>query len=236
MQKGAAIPLILVGILIVAGLVSVVFYLGRSTTNHPTPSPSPVISPAAYIPSSTERQKAAPSPSQETTGWKTYTNTINNYQVKYPPNLVVTNGLNSGEVKDSALFDYPDPKFGLPQYYISVIADPTASSRDINIYNSLSQPTINKIFALKVSDELDQQTTYDIGGEWNFPSKYKRLTDEIINGKTFLVLENPKWYGGSDRRLFIRENRKIYMIGKTYNGEEQLQVFKKFYLSFKFLE
>lgn len=93
-----------------------------------------------------------------------------------------------------------------------------------------------KVLNLKIGEELDKQTTQDMGGVWNLESKYKRLPDETINGATFLVIENPKWYGGSDRRLFLKKNNNIFLIGKTYNTPDELIQFKKFYSTFKFLD
>lgn len=220
--------------LLVLLLVVGVYYLGAQSNNSQTlqvANPSPTASQQVDVVTS---PTTTPSITNNVNEWKTHTNTLHKYTVKYPPNFPRSNDIGNGETENSTIFGCDGESYCLPPYYISVMPYPSGTSRDTNIYNSLSNPTIDKIFTLKVGDELDQETTYDIGGKWNFSTRYKRLADETINGEEFLIIENPKWYGGSDRRLFKKKNNKIYMIGSTYPTPEQLNTFKNIYSSFKF--
>lgn len=215
-------PKIFFGIFIILALIASFvaggFILGtksNSDQTRPQVSATPTVSPIL----------------DPTANWKTYVNSQHGYSVKYPSNLKIDeNTLNS------AIFNIiqtsPGPS-GFPTFYISVMPNPAGSVRDSNIYDSLSQPTLDKIFNLRVGEELDQVTARDLGGFWNINMQYKRLNDEIIDNNNFLVLENLKAYGGvTDKRLFLKMNDKIYMIG-AYNFTNN---FKLFYSTFKFTD
>lgn len=188
--------------------------------------------------------------------WKTYKNTKYGYTVSYPATIDIGNLNPNGKfeqievlemkpvsfdqkipvgITNSVCFDAENsPYFGPCPYYISVISESQRSTRNSEIYNSLSQQTLNKIFALRVGQDLDKKTTQDVGGNWEFPTRYKRLPDETVNGLNFIVIENPKWYGGSNRILFLRKNGNIYITGITYQTEDELKRFQQFYSSLKF--
>ncbi|MEK7617048.1 MAG: hypothetical protein AAB414_03255 [Patescibacteria group bacterium] len=74
-QAGQTGILILVGILIIAGLVGGVYYLGTRKPITVVPSPSPTPSNTSPIPNDTG----------ETDNWKTYTNNYYSIIFKYPP-------------------------------------------------------------------------------------------------------------------------------------------------------
>lgn len=84
MQKGQTQVLILAGIVILIAVAGGIFFLGRVTAPKPqlpvatsSPQPSPTPDETVY----TE--------SDETTNWKTYTNTNYGFSVKYPTDLEV---------------------------------------------------------------------------------------------------------------------------------------------------
>lgn len=254
-NKKGFFPIIL-GVLVLLVIVGGgAYYLGtqnKSTKQSTINTPSPTIS--------TQQNNVATSPAYSngsvSTNWKTYKNTKYGYTVRYPPTIDITSSNPDGKVEqvktlemkpvssdekvpvetaNSICFDAENhPYFGPCPYYISVMNEPQGSTRDSEIYNSLSQPTLDKIFALKVGEELDKKTTQDIGGVWEFPTHYKRLPDEIVNGLNFIVIENPNGYGGSNRILFLRKGGKIYMTGITYQKDDQLKEFQQFYSSLTF--
>ncbi len=252
-QRGHSLIFLLIGILFLVIVAGGAYYLGKSNTPQPkactleakvcsdgssvgrvgpncefAPCPSPSSTNSAVSP--------APNGAGETANWKTYTNSLNKYQVMYPSTLVAKNDLGAGNNLNNTIFDYPPgPGVDMPPYYISVITFSLGTTQNPNVYNSLSKPVLDKIFALKVNEETDRKTTIEIGGSWNYPTNYKRLADAIINGEGFLVIENPKWYGDSDRRLLINRDDKIYMIGTTYQTVDQLKTFQNLYSTFKFL-
>lgn len=87
MQKGFAPIIVIIGILVIAALTGGAYYLG---TQKP-PAPTPVIN---------QRSKATPTTVDETADWKTYTNTLIGFALKYPPD--------AGEYKDLNIY---------PQYF-----------------------------------------------------------------------------------------------------------------------
>jgi hypothetical protein len=213
-----------------------------SPTNLPTPTSTinPTVQPTITIPAD----------------WKTYTNTKYGFSVMYPPtgewdetqsdgtlkniqtaNVIVSNQYGEAlETANSVIFDLDAPIPGSPLFYISIFNAPESSDADTKTYNLLLKPTIKKIFALQIGEALDQNTTKEIGGDWPNLGVYKRLSDVQVNGVSFLVIESPQAYGGSDRRLFLKRNGKIFMTGKTYTQEKELKQFEQFYSSFKFVK
>lgn len=80
MQKGFAIPLILVGMLVVGLVIGGAIYLSRSTI--PKQSSTQVTSPSPAADASRESTDSA-----ETTNWKTYRNNELKIEFKYPTNM-----------------------------------------------------------------------------------------------------------------------------------------------------
>lgn len=95
MEKGQTVLWIMVGVLIIAGIAGGAYYLGKSTT--PKSSPAPVVtSPAAtqrgeQTSQSSPIKDASPAPTGagETANWKTYTDNIDNFTVRYPQSWTV---------------------------------------------------------------------------------------------------------------------------------------------------
>lgn len=168
--------------------------------------------------------------------WKTYKNIRYGYAVNYPPRFEVT-GVSQENLVDTtsnAIFDYPNPYFGLPVFSVIVVepvVDPYKNPHYVDL-----QKAFPKIFSLGIGEELDQKTTQQVGGGWEYPTRYKRLPDEVIDGQEFVVIENPEWYGGSNRILLTRRNGNVYLIEKTYQKIEELEEFQQFYSSFRFTQ
>jgi len=233
-QKGFSSPFLLVFVVLIGLFVAYFSYGYINSPREPTLQNTnlPI---NEYLKDYNARPSGVPSEDSESTpstkgDLKVYRSSTNKYEVKYPSRFPP-----SEENPNSVIFGCNGSEEGycLPPYYISVLT--LGNAKDTNVHNSLTQSTIDKVFVLKTGDELDKATTEEIGGKWNFPTRYKRLDDELINGEKFLVIENPIAYGGSDRRLFINKNNKVYMIGGTYNGDRELNSFKEIYLSFKFI-
>ena len=79
-QKGQFPILILIGILVLVGVASGAYYLGRvsksaQVVSQPQPTPQPTSVPQT-------------SPNDETANWKTYTNTKHNFSINHPINFV----------------------------------------------------------------------------------------------------------------------------------------------------
>ena len=81
MQKGFAPILILIGILVIMAVAGGAYYFGKSQISKPqsqietSQTPKPAVVPQ-------------PTPSDETTDWKTFTKL--GYEIKYPPSSVIT--------------------------------------------------------------------------------------------------------------------------------------------------
>lgn len=78
MQKGQALIFLLLGILLLVGVASGTYYLGRQTTSKPPPA-SVVTTP---IPQTTPTPSLTSASNNETANWKTYTGEL--YSFKYP--------------------------------------------------------------------------------------------------------------------------------------------------------
>lgn len=242
-QKGF-FPIIL-GVLVLLLVVGGgAYYLG---TQNKSTKQSSVNTPSLTI--STQQNNVDTSPASSNasipTNWKTYNNTKYSYSVSFPSALEATNSergtIVNAENSDSVMFDYPNPDFGIPPYYISVTSESQGSTGNFGTYGTLSQPTLDKIFALKVGEELDKKTSEHIIGSSEVPTNYKRLPDETVNGLNFIGIEIPAWYTGSSgsishRILFLRKNGKIYSTGITYHKDDQdrLKEFQQFYSSLTF--
>lgn len=214
-QRGFAPILIVVAIAVIAVGA---FLVGRSTNSNPqadlqSSSPAPT-------------SQFSPTTVDDLSTWKTYTNSEYNFDLKYPPDLSVSEETKNSENSTSVVFGCTGQEVGycLPPYGISVIPN----------FNNKQDDVYNKIFSLKVGEELDQEVAYEIAGKWDFSTKFKRLDDVIVKGERFLVLDNPKWYGGANKILFLKKNNKIYRISTIYQSNEQLATFEKIYSTFKF--
>lgn len=78
-QKGLALILILVGVLLIAAVAGGVYYLGQQSNQNQT-----VFSPVSQPTPSSAQLLVSPTP-DEITNWKTYTNNEYQLELKYPP-------------------------------------------------------------------------------------------------------------------------------------------------------
>lgn len=115
-QKGFAPIILLVGILVTVVIAGGAYYLGTLKTNSkvvnpvvtyqvsPFPSASPVkvCNMLCVKGSHCDNGQCVPdqttSPSADTSGWKTYTNTTYGYSLKYPPSYTVPNQQSDREI------------------------------------------------------------------------------------------------------------------------------------------
>lgn len=92
-QKGQALIFLLIGIIVLAAIGGA-FYLGRSITPKPSPTPTatsqvnPSLTPSASPTPIGAGDNPVPNGTGETTNWKTYTKL--GYEIKYPQSSVVT--------------------------------------------------------------------------------------------------------------------------------------------------
>lgn len=86
-QKGFALILILVGILVLAGIVGGAYFLGKSNKTEPVK----VVSTPQVTAHPTSQPTSVPqaSASGDMTNWKTYTNSKYNFSIQYPPTFIV---------------------------------------------------------------------------------------------------------------------------------------------------
>lgn len=105
MQKGQIGILVLAGVVLVIVLIGGAYYLGRSTTLKPTPSPAVTSQTPQSSPSPSDASPA-PTGTGETANWKTYVIT-NKVSFKYPPDLVLRSSIN-----DVVKIGYSEESFG----------------------------------------------------------------------------------------------------------------------------
>lgn len=186
MQKGFAPILILVGILIIMVVAGGAFYFGRQTTPKPQ-TQNPVV---------TSTPQPSPSP-DETSNWKTYTNTKNGYSFKYPSDWSIS-GIGPGGAE-----------------YTSGSAT-RADAGTIHISTPMQCPTglpnagLNDCSEGIDIDFLDNPKNlsaeeYARYLKWN-QAQYKSIT---INHITWLMADEIQKYGVA---LFLQKGSKIYMI------------------------
>lgn len=249
-------PALLIVLILIIGGVYV-----ASNTQEPAAIPplKPTVIPQVTIPD-IPTLTSQPSPGHTVPAdWKTYTNTNYGYEVKYPPTLEIikygpeperkvlekktyelkpisANKL-PVETTNSIDFDIPShPYAGSVPYYITVVDYPSAnSSKNYPVTNGLSQAALDKIFALQIGDEIDKNTTYEIGGKWNQKTNYKRLPDIHSNSLDFFVIENLEGYKGTHRVVLLKKDGKVFITGLTYTVQKELKDFDIFLSSFKFI-
>ena len=90
-QVGFTLPLILIGILLIAGIGAGAFFFGTQFSQKPqATTPAPVVSQTSQ-PTSVPTPTFTPSPSDETVNWKTYQTPI--FSFRYPPDYTVTTSI-----------------------------------------------------------------------------------------------------------------------------------------------
>lgn len=124
MQKGSTLIFLLIGILVIAGGA---FYLGRSST--PKPPPTPVAT------SQTPQPTPPPSTtSDETVNWKIYKNDQYKIEFKYPNNLKIVDILMDGKkVSNNETVDFLGEKSkGSDSLYLQVMIYPQDKQVKLN--------------------------------------------------------------------------------------------------------
>lgn len=221
---------ILIVILIIATVVGGAYYLGARKSASVVPTTSPVITSTPQS-SSVSQPTLSPNP-DETTNWKIYTNTKYNYLLKYPNNLPVYNGSAKSKEDETVGMDTTNSViFGCSGFDAGVCL-PTFSIGK----SSLSETQTNDIFNLKVGDQVNKGMTYTLGGMWNQKTNYIKLADQVANGVSFLVLDNPDGYGGSNRIWFLRKNSTILQFNCIYANQNVLNICQNIISTFKFTQ
>src|SRR5258708_10577734 len=128
-QKGFAPLIIILGLVLVLGLIAGAYYLGKGGTQQTTNTTSvPAYSsqPSTNLPSSNAISQATPT-SDPTSNWKTFTNTVYFYTLKYPQNYLplTVRLLANSDGTEASLDIGPSPDLpgapGLPFFYVNVM-------------------------------------------------------------------------------------------------------------------
>ncbi|OGE18580.1 hypothetical protein A3D83_03265 [Candidatus Daviesbacteria bacterium RIFCSPHIGHO2_02_FULL_41_10] len=158
MQKGSALIFLLVGIVVLAAIGGA-FYLGRSTT--PKPSPAQVVTSQTPQPTSTPQPFSVP---DETINWKTYTNNLFNFSLKYPPDLLYSSAGN-----DSGNSGYITFERYSKEYFTLSLSDDFAPTSAENFMGS--KPLSKRIIG---------------GKEWDYYNFYYQ--DKLIKSLNYNVI------------------------------------------------
>jgi len=166
--------------------------------------------------------------SPESTVWETYVNKNNSYSVSYPDTLELS------ETKYTTVFTLNNSSEGIPGFpllYVSVIPD--GFENDKEVYNFMSQTTINKIFSLRDSESIQTEAGPD-SEYWTFT----RLAAFSVSGSQGVMIENKNVYQGQgliNRRILVRGTNKTYIIGSYYSTQQELNALQMFLNSFKII-
>lgn len=161
--------------------------------------------------------------------WKSYANSKNNYSVKY------SDYLKYSETRYSTVFipkNTQSVSSDYPSLFISVIPDDLEDKKDI--YNYMSPDIINKIFSMHDNESIETQSWPNT----EF-STFRRLTQLPVSGKEGIIIQNNKVLkeeGMANRRVLIRNQDSTYIIGCYYRTQQELDAFRNFLDSFKFLK
>lgn len=222
------LPIAAAVVLLIA-IVGGTYLLGTKKNNSktisqvtPTVTPTPTTDPAA--------------------NWKTYTNTKYGYSIKYPDDRPIYNAIAKSKDEELVGLDTtPFVMFGCSGFGIGV-CNPTFTLRVNDLSQTglkipeiyLSQAQLDTIFHLKVGDQVDKETTYTLGGEWNQKTNYTRLTDQVNDNASFLTLDNPSGYDGSSRIWFLMKDSLLYRFECRYINPEILNTCQAVISTFKF--
>lgn len=218
MSKGFTQVYILLAVLVLV-VLGVAYSSGKLFTK---PSTQPQIS--------TTSTPAA----DETTNWKTYTNTKYGYLLKYPNNLPAYNGLATSKKDEVAGMETTDSvTFGCSGFEVGVCLPPFTIGQSSPY---LEETQINDLFNLKVGDQTTKDMTYKLGGAWNQKTNYTRLADQVANDINLLVLDNPNGYGGSNRIWFVKKNGTVLQVNCIYANQNFLNTCQNIVSTFKFLD
>ncbi len=228
-QRGFSAILILVGVLIMAAVAGGAYYFGRQTVSNPQPQ-NPVVVSQTPQPTSVSQATPIPSPDQ-TTNWKTYTNTKYGYSFKYPPERVIKGGgrtTSPTDTPESILLDWPPGTQGdnYPDFYVDVITGNNSLSSTYN-YDGFME-------------NLNQYKTTSIGETVSPPNqpfngKFTRKNDTEVVGLKAKVFIEPNFH---DTRIVLYKNNYYYIIGgyNTNFTDTQGTHFNQILSTFKFTQ
>ncbi len=194
MQKGFTPILILIGVLLIAGVAGGAFYLGRVSTPK-LESQNPVFT-----------SQSSPTPTalhiDETVGWKTYTDEVQKFAIKYPSNYIR---------QDIELDGY----YNSPIFYSpSLMYD---ESGKIVEGNSM-QVFITKYWefgtgkeVIKTLDDIEQEIKSAKSGP-----KYTLIERVDLNGVAAIKTISDH-YQDRSTRYYLVEDGKEFRIGCTYS-------------------
>lgn len=207
MKKGFAGILIL-GLIVVVFILAAIIYIKQRSK------------PITNIPNPIESQ-------DETTNWKTYTNTKYMYSFMYPEKY---NPYNSGpyigdaQANDASVLvgnvEVVNSQSGewYPIFYVVHLSDSNIHNtynNDINDVNNFLSAAIGN--TVKVQGEI-----------------FTRLPDMTVGGLNANVFVNN--YGGTDsedRRIIIKKRGKFYLVG-TYTTSDNRKIFEQILATLKF--
>ncbi len=168
----------------------------------------------------------------QTSNWKTYTNTKYSYLLKYPNDLPAYDGLATSKKDELVGMDTTDSViFGCSGFDAGVCLPTFKAGK-----SSLNETQINDIFNLKVDGQTTKGITYTLGGMWNQKTNYIRLADKVVNSINFLVLDNSSGYGGSNRIWFVKKNDTTLQFSCIYTNQNFLNTCQNIIFTFKFTQ
>ncbi len=184
---------------------------------------------------------------------KMYTNSKYKYSIEFPSTIKIYGSSNSeGEKIDSkdvevyaksqneqplattnfVGFDtYDHAYFGAVPFTIQVLEPPFTDTY-------FDSETLDKIFSLKVGENLDEATSKKINpGGWSLstdPMPYKKLPNHEGQDYDIVMIESPRVYGGKLRFFLIKKNGMIFLAQNSYNNQKDIDEFMQFITSLKF--
>lgn len=132
MQKGQILIWIIVGALVMV-IAGGAYIFGRSTSSKLSPTP---------VVSQTPQPTPAPSSSDETANWKTYTNKLLKVEFNYPSNFSFKEDSNRGTsattIQDTVRFKFNDKEFVFEKISSDGNVPPYAQTNTTQVFNGIT--------------------------------------------------------------------------------------------------
>lgn len=163
--------------LLVAGvLIDGAYYIGtlknKPQTQNPviisqTPQPTAI---SQTIPIS------SPTSTNETTSWKTYTNTKYGFSLKYPSELSISS--DESQLKDGTFVQFSQASWGIPRMTISIVSDSERVQGNLADLNTIlsTKKLGDYTYSLISTQDINGQFLYSFSEDWNSnPGKLPKL-------------------------------------------------------------